>query len=257
MKKQVTLVDKKAGIFQVTTQDERFYAFPSIDPKTKLPVYNYKDSITWVCSFLGKDSHLMKWIAAKGYDESQAEMKLAGARGSKIHSAIDQLLKTKEVVMEDKFYHSENDQLEELTPDEYQSVLAFAEWYKSVNPTIVMNEGVVFSEEDNIAGTVDLVAEINGEPWIIDFKTGKAVYMEYEMQLSAYKKCLNEMHKNKFKNARMAVLLLNASVNKNGYRFTETAERYDLFLATKKIKDAKSKDKGPAQVTLPVKITLE
>jgi len=256
MKKIITLVDKKAGIFQVTSQDERFYAFPDKDPVTKLPVYTYRDSITWICSFLGKDSHLMKWIADKGYDESQSEMKAAGVRGSKIHSAIDQLILTKEVKMEDKFLNTQTDQLEELAPDEYQSVLAFSNWYNEVKPEIIKNEFIVYSEKHNIAGTVDLLCKIGDDIWVIDFKTGKAVYMEYEMQLSAYKTCVNEMTKNKYKDAKMAVLLLNESVNKKWYRMTETQERFDLFLSVKKIKDAKTKDKGPKQVELPIKITI-
>ena len=80
--------------------------------------------------------------------------------------------------------------------------------------------------------------------------------MEYEMQLSAYKTCVNEMTKNKYKDAKMAVLLLNESVNKKWYRMTETQERFDLFLSVKKIKDAKTKDKSPKQVELPIKITI-
>ena len=39
---------------------------------------------------------------------------------------------------------------------------------------------------------MDCYAELNGSRWLIDFKTGKALYDEHFIQLSAYKKLLED-----------------------------------------------------------------
>ena len=46
----------------------------------------------------------------------------------------------------------------------------------------------VFSEKYGYAGTIDYVCTIDGKTYIVDFKTSKQVWPEYELQVSAYKK---------------------------------------------------------------------
>ena len=92
MEKIIKVVDKKSGIVQVTTVDERWYARPSQDPVTKLPTYQYVPSVTWICDYYPKGIAFWKWLANKGWDEAQAIKEAAGDRGTKVHQAIVDLL---------------------------------------------------------------------------------------------------------------------------------------------------------------------
>lgn len=47
-------------------------------------------------------------------------------------------------------------------------------------------EATGYNREHRYAGTVDLFAEVAGEVWCIDLKTGKGCYPEYGLQISAY-----------------------------------------------------------------------
>ena len=50
----------------------------------------------------------------------------------------------------------------------------------------------LFSDELKVAGTCDLVCEINGELWIIDFKTSNYLQTTYDLQTAIYGKCYEE-----------------------------------------------------------------
>ena len=51
---------------------------------------------------------------------------------------------------------------------------------------VEMTEASVFHREQKYAGTLDMIAEIAGQRWLVDFKTGKGVYPETALQMSAY-----------------------------------------------------------------------
>lgn len=54
-------------------------------------------------------------------------------------------------------------------------------------------EQTVWSTQHRYAGTMDWVAELDGVQTVGDWKTGKAIYPEYLMQISAYMMALVEM----------------------------------------------------------------
>ena len=51
----------------------------------------------------------------------------------------------------------------------------------------LMVETQLFSRKMRLGGTCDMVARINGETWLIDFKTSNGLYKTHEIQLAAYK----------------------------------------------------------------------
>jgi len=71
--------------------------------------------------------------------------------------------------------------------------MAFEDFAKSVNLKPVLIEQTVYSKVHGYAGTMDLLARVNGELTLIDFKTGKAVYNESHLQSAAYSVALAEM----------------------------------------------------------------
>ncbi len=71
--------------------------------------------------------------------------------------------------------------------------MAWEDWAKKVNLEPLVIEQAVFSLTHGYAGTMDLLAKVNGEPTLVDFKTGKAIYGEAHLQNVAYQVALAEM----------------------------------------------------------------
>lgn len=71
--------------------------------------------------------------------------------------------------------------------------MAYQDWAQSVNLKPLFIEQVVFSRAHKYAGTMDLLAEVNGAVTLVDFKTGKAIYAEAHLQNVAYQVALREM----------------------------------------------------------------
>ncbi len=72
------------------------------------------------------------------------------------------------------------------------SLLSYFEWEKSRSIRTVLVESPLVSDEYGYGGTVDLYAEVNGEPTLVDFKTSKAIWPEHKYQLAAYRQLLEE-----------------------------------------------------------------
>lgn len=66
------------------------------------------------------------------------------------------------------------------------AVLSYFEWKKSKKVLPILVEEPLVSEVYGYGGTVDLLAEVDGVPTLIDFKTGKAIYPEMMYQVAAY-----------------------------------------------------------------------
>lgn len=71
--------------------------------------------------------------------------------------------------------------------------LAFQSWASAVSLVPRLIEQTVWSRTHQYAGTMDLLADVNGIPTLVDFKTGKAIYPEAYLQNAAYQVALMEM----------------------------------------------------------------
>jgi hypothetical protein len=71
--------------------------------------------------------------------------------------------------------------------------MAFEDWAKAVDLMPVLIEQTVYSHTHCYAGTMDLLARVNGVLTLLDFKTSKAVYGEAHLQNVAYQVALAEM----------------------------------------------------------------
>jgi predicted RecB family nuclease len=143
-------------------------------------------------------------------------------RGSTVHSIVE------------AFEHG-NKLDTEAIPEEFQGYAkAFYRWVDQMKITILEHEQTIFSEKYKYAGTLDLLVTIGEDPrtYVIDVKTGKDIYAEAFMQISAYQNALAEAGK---PIAGVGVILL----GKDGeYKFQateETATKFKGFLACKQI----------------------
>ncbi len=250
MKKEIKLVDKEKGIIQVTTCDERWYDIEKKGKDGKV-AYDFIPSVTWIASYYPKGTEFYKWLAKHGWDESQAIMHEAGNRGSKVHQAIEALVAGVELKADEHFPNPNTGQPEELSVEEWEALCSFNDWVKTTKPQFIQNEQTVISKEHNFAGTVDCVAIINGEYYIIDWKTSQYIWPSMEIQISAYKHAMP-----KIKNAKLAVLQVGYKRNKRGWKFTEIEDKFDLFKSAQAIWKNENDNKKPRQRDLPLTLKL-
>lgn len=252
MDKIIRVVDEKLGITQITCVDERWYVKSLRNPKTGLPDRHlFVPSVTWIVSCYPKGVEFYKWLASKGWDEAEAIKHAAGNRGSKVHLAVADLTDGKEVKMNDKYPNSKGE-MEELTLDEYECLMSFSDWAEANKPEVIARETVVFNEENNYAGTVDLVCKLNGVLYIIDYKTGQYIWPEHEIQLSAYKHAKEE-----YQEAKIAVLQLGYRRNRARYKFTDLPDKFGLFLNAQGIWKDKYGDEQPKQKDYPLSLKVK
>ncbi|MBK8652190.1 MAG: hypothetical protein IPN23_10860 [Elusimicrobia bacterium] len=243
MKKEIVDIDPARGVFRVTTDNERFYIRPSKNKTTGLPDYEYAPSVTYITSFYPKGPQLTKWIAEQGGTKQEKKKTDAGARGSRIHAAVAALVGGGTVTPDMKFDGVE------LAVDEYAAVLNFRDWFEATRPEVLGSEFLIWNDEHNYAGTVDLKVKINGEVWVIDLKSSKSVYPEYALQLSAYKKCIPDA-------TRIGVLQVGYTRSKSGWKFTELDDKFDVFLATKRVFENETAGAKPLQREFPLSISI-
>ena len=73
-----------------------------------------------------------------------------------------------------------------VTPDDAPFIDAYRAFLASFRPRFVAAEEMVVSLRHRYAGTLDAVAVIDGETWLLDLKSGSGVYPETALQLAAY-----------------------------------------------------------------------
>ena len=133
-----------------TVDGVRYYKVPDADEFVKLV------SITSVTSFWNREK-FAKWRKKIGEDKANEITRKATSRGTDTHTLIEHYL------------------LNEETLPEVQPISDFL--YKIAKPTLnnIDNihalEGSLYSKQLGVAGTVDCIAEYDGELAVIDFKT--------------------------------------------------------------------------------------
>lgn len=133
-------------------------------------------SVTTVMSIMNKDA-ILAWRKRVGAEEANRISSKAARRGTKMHTVCENYLGNKE--------------LGNVMPD----TLALFKQIKPMIDEYVDNvyaiEAPLYSEHLKVGGRVDCVAEFDGKPAIIDFKTSSRVKTEdkiqnYFMQCAAY-----------------------------------------------------------------------
>ena len=72
------------------------------------------------------------------------------------------------------------------------AVLSYLEWEKNHDVNPILLETPLVSDTRLYGGTVDCYCMLDGEPTLVDFKTGKAIYDEYFVQTAGYAELLKE-----------------------------------------------------------------
>lgn len=260
MKKIFTIVDEKRGLMQVTTDDERFYIKESKDPETGLPCFVYLPSATWITKYVPKGYGFEKWLGDKGWDVAQEIKMDRGKYGTRVHAAIEMLVNGEEVAMSDPFKdpYGERAEMEALTFEEYHAVWTFQEWWKEFTAEheveVIETEFALWSWKLGFAGTVDLLAKVDGVYTIMDWKTSKSVYLGHKAQISAYRKeMVNQLGTEE---VNMAILQIGYDKNKKGFKYTEIEDCWGEFQAAHTFWKKENDGSKPYQKDYPLKLSL-
>ena len=134
-----------------TIDGVRYYSVPDKDELIKLV------SITSVTSHHNKDI-FVNWRKRVGEEEANRITRKATKRGTDMHTLTE--------------YYLKNEDLPEVPPIS-EMLFKIAKSKINLINNVYSLEGSLYSKELGIAGTVDCIAEYNGELAIIDFKTSK------------------------------------------------------------------------------------
>jgi len=141
-------------------------------------MYTYKGRvIPRVTSILSKmihEDYLLYWANSLGFKRKGYKQTLGEAAdyGARTHKGIEEFLQEKEVPNN--------------TPT--NPIEAFKRWWNIVNST---NKVKILGQEVSLTcpwfgGTYDLLIEINGAIYLVDFKTSNRLSYKYCLQLAAY-----------------------------------------------------------------------
>jgi len=259
MKKEIRVVDQQKGIVQITTQDERYYSIATTNANTGLPEYQFIPSVTWIAGYYPKGIAFYKWLADKGWDDSQALKVSAGARGSRVHKVTELLEDGCEFDISSTV-ESVDGTRQELDATELQAVNSFINWHTETKPKCLASEMTVFG--DGYAGTIDRIYIIDGKVWILDLKTSKQVWEEMILQISAYSHANIDFKslgitEEQWADRGLAILQIGYCLNKKGWKFNEVEDKYDLFQMAKAIWKNENPDDKPKQINIPLKLKLK
>ena len=223
---------------QITLPDSRYYRRNG----------KFYPSITYVLGYYPKGKYFEDWLKKVGYSSNYI-IKKAGEEGTQVHEMIEEYLEGNEL----NFLSPTGNPL--YNPDIWQMFLRFVEWWETYTPKLIETEVHLFSDRLKVAGTCDLVCEIEGEVWIIDFKTSNNIQTVYELQTAAYAECYKECFGKMVD--RQGILWLKSSKRKpsdkkmqgKGWEMIESKRSHevnlDIFNTVKKLFDLENPRHSP------------
>lgn len=180
---------------QVNFLDQRFYKRQE----------RYYPSITYVLASYPKGKYYEDWLKQVGQNAEFIARK-AAETGTAVHNLIEQFLNLP--IGEEIKWVSEN-YTANHSLEVWKMFLRFIDFWETYKPKLLETEVHLFSDKHQIAGTCDLVLEINGVRWILDIKTSKSLHTTYDLQTAAYAVCWDECFEDKID--RTGILWLKSS----------------------------------------------
>jgi hypothetical protein len=230
---------------QITLPDSRYYRRNG----------DFYPSITYVLNSYPKGKHFEDWLKKHGYTADYI-VKKASEEGTKVHELIETYLNGEEVnFLDSRGYPT-------MDPEIWKMFLRFVDFWETHKPTLIETEVHLFSDELKVAGTCDLVCEIDNdnkiERWIIDHKSSNHLQTTYDLQTAVYAKCYEECYGKKID--RVGVLWLKSksrgedktgkTLKGKNWEIYESSrsqeENLDIFKAVKKIFDLENPKHKPA-----------
>lgn len=173
---QKTRIDFKPTLKQIDFCDKRVYQ------RSENLFY---PSVTSVLGYLPADPFFLEWLKNSGHNADILRTK-AAREGTQVHSAIEDLIAGKKIEWQDDWGKAK------YSLQVWQMILRFADFFNVHKPKTIASEKFIWSDKYRYAGTADYICEMDGEVWLIDFKTSNQLSKSYDLQLAAYAKALEE-----------------------------------------------------------------
>lgn len=252
------IIKKVVGnVVQVTTLDERFYA--EYDNKDNYK--GFRPSLTWITSYYPKGKEYEQWLGGHGYDEAKLLMKEAGERGSRVHKAIEELVKRfmegdkKGIKMLDTFGDMGGEK-KDLDPSEWRAVMTFIDWFKQKNIIkILSSEQTLLTKYYGCTLDFRYTYDKKGEEVyaVTDFKTSKYIYPSSEIQLTGQKRACEE---NDLRVDETSILQVGYALNKKGWKEKVYDYQPELLDSVYNIWKKENANKRPYQREYPISLSL-
>lgn len=217
----------------------RFY--PRLDGK------GWNKSVTTVVSACyPKSKYLIDWQIDVGKERADEILKEAGEDGTIIHACAEKLMNGEQV------------SVAELNDKQKRCVNAFVLWFNEVKPEIVAIEVRVDHNELGYAGRIDLVCKIDGELYIVDYKSSNSVHASHKVQVGGYAKAWAYEKGVDLSSIKGAILHLN-STTKKGYSFLEVdiEPNAEIFVTCNKLFDLLYPKAEPKTIEYPLYFKLQ
>lgn len=133
--------------------------------------------VTSIVSIKAKPALYMFYASLPDYKTGEAIKAKSAEEGTLIHETIEAILRNDPVVIP-----------ESIKP----AISAFMDFYSQNDIVAHKIEERIVSKKHHYAGTMDVLADINGNLGVLDVKTSIAVYRDYSIQTSAYIEALKE-----------------------------------------------------------------
>jgi len=135
---------------------------------------------------MSRAAWLLTMNARLGKEKASAkELRKAGDIGTQCHELIEWTLKGELMY--------EAGPSPRISDAAQWAFMAWQDWRQAAKLKPIAIEQVVYSRTHHYAGTLDLLAEVDGVLTVIDWKTGKAIYSESHLQNAAYRHAVREM----------------------------------------------------------------
>ena len=250
-KKYNRILEVSEDAKQITLPDSRYYRRNG----------EYYPSVTYVLGYYPKGKFFEDWLKKVGYSADYIVRKAAD-EGTQVHEMIELYLNGEEL-----YFLSPVEETPLYDPLVWQMFLRFVEWWETYNPTLLETEVHLFSDKLKVAGTCDLVCEIDGEVWVVDFKTANNMQTTYELQTSVYSQCYEECFGKKAD--RQGILWLKSKRRKptkgkmqgKGWEMVEMKrsqeENIDIFNTVKKLFDLENPNQSPSFTQFKTQVRRE
>jgi len=235
---------------QITLPDSRYYRRNG----------EYYPSVTYVLSYYPKGKYFEDWLKKVGYASEHIVQK-AAEEGTTVHEMVESYLNGEELnFLSQSGYPQYN-------PDVWQMFLRFVEFWETFKPTLIETEVHIFSDILKVAGTCDLIIELDNKRWLLDIKTSNQIQSTYELQTAVYGQCYEECYGKKID--KYGILWLKSTKRKSsegklqgkGWEIIESErsheENLDIFKTVKKLFDLENPSHSPIFTEFRTKVQLK
>jgi hypothetical protein len=224
---------------QITLPDSRYYRRNG----------EYYPSVTYVLNLYPKGKFFEDWLKKVGY-ASEHIVKKAAEEGTQVHELCEAYLNGEELC-----FLSPSGK-PQYPSNVWQMFLHFVDFWEELSPKLIETEVHLFSQELKVAGTCDLIVEINDELWLLDIKTSNHIHSTYELQTAVYGQCYLECFGKKIN--RYGVLWVKSNKRKaaknkmqgKGWEVLESERTFeqniDIFKTVKKLFDLENPTSSPS-----------